>query len=155
MRPLKFTVFGTPQPKGSTRAFMRPGMRYPVVTNDNPKGKAWQKAVALGAIAARGAGKPVERGPIELAIEFYLPRPQRLARKATPPHLTRPDCDKLTRCVGDALTKICWHDDGQIVRIVATKAYAEAGEQPRATITVRAAELALFTSIPQMREAIQ
>ena len=135
--PIRFTVIGTPQPKGSTRAFMRPGGRFPIVTSDNPKAKAWQKVVGLGAMAARGAGVTPADGPIELEVAFYLQRPQRLARKATPPHLSRPDTDKLTRAIGDAITGIYWKDDGQIVRIVASKAYAAAGEQPRATITVR------------------
>lgn len=155
MTPLRFTVIGIPQPKGSTRAFMRPGGRFPIVTSDNPKVKAWQKVVGLGAIAARGAGVKPADGAIELEVAFFLARPLRLAKKGTPPHLTRPDVDKLTRAVGDALTGICWHDDGQVVRLVASKAYAEQGDQPRATITVRPIELALFQALTQQTEAIQ
>lgn len=152
---IRFTVNGIPQPKGSTRAFMRPGARFPIVTSDNPKVKAWQKVVGLGAAMARGAGVPPLQGPVELVVEFYLARPKYLAKRATPQHLTRPDVDKLTRAVGDALTGICWEDDGQVVRLVASKAYAEQGDQPRATITVRPVELALFQPITQQREAIQ
>lgn len=155
MTPIKFTVLGVPQTKGSTRAFMPKGARFPVVTSTNPHGKAWEKTVALGAIHARGAGAPVYLGAVELDLMFYLPRPQRLAKKATPPHTKRPDLDKYIRCIGDALTGICWQDDGQIVRIVAAKAYAEAGAQPRATITVRAIDFALFTHHSESREAIQ
>lgn len=155
MTPIRFTVFGTPQPKGSTRAFMRPGGRFPIVTSDNPKVKAWQKVVGLGAMAARGAGVEVWAGPVELRVEFFLPRPLRLARKATPPHTTRPDCDKLLRAILDSMIGIVFEDDGQVVAVTAAKSYAEAGGLPRATITIRAADLALFTHVPQGREAIQ
>lgn len=155
MKPVRFTVLGVPQTKGSTRAFMRKGMRFPVVTSTNPHGKAWEKAVALGAIHARGAGAPVYLGAVVLEVMFYLPRPQRLAKKATPPHTKRPDLDKYIRCIGDALTGILWNDDGQIVRIVAEKAYAEAGAEPRAVITVRGIDFALFTHVPATKEAIQ
>lgn len=155
MTPISFTVIGTPQPKGSTRAFMRPGGRFPIVTSDNPKVKSWQKVVALGAIAARGAGVPVYLGAVQIDVMFYLQRPQRLARKATPVHIIRPDVDKLTRAIFDALIGICFEDDGQVVTVSASKAYAEAGAQPRATITVRPIDLALFTHHSERREAIQ
>lgn len=155
MTAIKFTVFGVPQTKGSIRAFMPKGERFPVMTTTNKKGKAWERVVALGAVAARGAGVPVDVGPIELTIDFYLPRPLRLARKMTPPHLTRPDLDKYIRCIGDALSGICWKDDGQIVSIHARKVYAEAGEQPRATITVQSLEAGLFTHGSNQREAVQ
>ncbi len=155
MKPICFTVVGTPQPKGSTRAFMRPGGRFPIVTSDNPKVKAWQRVVGLGAVAARGAGVPVEAGPVELLVSFFLPRPQRLARKATPPHITRPDTDKLLRAILDSMIGICFHDDGQVVSVSAHKHYAEAGEQPRATITVRSIHDGLFIHVPSISEAIQ
>lgn len=157
MTPIRFTVIGVPQPKGSTRAFMRPGGRFPIVTSDNPKVKAWQKVVGLGAMAARGAGVPAWTGAVDLHVAFYLPRPQRLARKATPPHITRPDCDKLLRAILDSMIGICFADDGQVVSITATKAYAEAGDQPRATITVRPIEAVLFRSNTTIngKEAIQ
>lgn len=156
MTQICFTVAGVPQPKGSARAFMRPGGRFPIVTSDNPKVKAWQRAIALGALAARGAGQTLERGAVELEIVFYLPRPQRLLRKITPPHLTRPDLDKCIRAVGDALTGVLWGDDGQVTRVVATKVYAEAGAQARATITVRSVESALFAHRSHLQpEAVQ
>lgn len=154
MNAIRFTVYGVPQPKGSTRAFMRPGMRFPVVTSDNPKVKAWQKVIGLGATQARGAGVKPATGPVWLELSFYLARPQRLARKATPAHVTRPDVDKLARAVLDAMKGICYLDDGQVGKVVMEKAYAEAGEQPRATITVRPIAVAHDTLLSQA-EAVQ
>lgn len=153
MNPIKFSVIGVPQPKGSTRAFMPKGARFPVVTSDNPKVKQWQRVVALGGMAARGAGILPTSGAVELEVAFFLPRPIRLAKKATPHHLSRPDVDKLSRAVGDALTGILWDDDGQIVKLIATKAYAEAGTEPKAVVTVKPADLALFTNIGPRLEA--
>jgi Holliday junction resolvase RusA-like endonuclease len=152
--PITFTVYGLPQPKGSVRAFMRPGGRFPIMTSDNPKVKAWQKVVGLGAVAARGAGQEAELGPVELCVTFYLARPQRLARKATPAHLTKPDVDKLLRAILDSMIGICFRDDSQVVKVTATKAYAEADDRPRATITVQSVERATFTHSPLL-EAIQ
>ena len=52
---MTFTVWGIPQPKGSTRAFNIPGRRFPVVTSDNPKLKAWEKSVRTMAQQAQSA----------------------------------------------------------------------------------------------------
>jgi len=41
MSTITFRVYGIPQTKGSTKVFMRPGMRYPIITNDNTKNKSW------------------------------------------------------------------------------------------------------------------
>lgn len=155
MTPIRFTVFGVPQSKGSTRAFMRPGMRFPVVTSTNPKVKQWERVVALGGVQARGAGVLPASCAIDLEVEFFLPRPLKFAKRAAPPHITRPDTDKLLRAVGDALTGVLWEDDGQIVKLTATKAYAELGDTPKAVITVRPSDLALFRHIGPQLEAHQ
>ena len=54
------------------------------------------------------------------------PRPPSLAAKVREP-AKRPDLDKLVRAVKDALTKVLWHDDGQVVEILARKFYAQPG----------------------------
>jgi crossover junction endodeoxyribonuclease RusA len=153
MKPITFTVVGIPQSKGSMRAFMPRGVRFPIMTSTNPKGKAWEKAVGLGAMAARGAGVKPELGAVEVSIAFYLPRPQ--AMRILCPHIKRPDLDKLLRCAIDGMTGILWKDDSQVVRISATKAYADFGQSPRATITVRPVEVALFHSLHTQTEAVQ
>lgn len=154
MNPIRFTVFGVAQPKGSTRAFMPKGARFPVVTSDNPKLKAWQRVVALAAVAARMRQAP-SSGPVAVEIDFALPRPLHLAKKATRPHITRPDVDKLARGILDALSKVLFEDDGQVVRLSATKRTCELGEEPKAVVTVTPVELALFTPVPSLQsEAI-
>jgi Holliday junction resolvase RusA-like endonuclease len=127
-----FTAIGKPEPQGSARAFMPKGARYPVVTSDNPKLKAWRRDVAQAARQAyRGA---LIEGPVRVVAAFYLPRPQRLRWDRA--HVTRPDADKLGRAIGDSLSGVIYRDDGQVTQCKFTKAYAGVGESPRAVIAV-------------------
>ena len=52
-------------------------------------------------------------------------------------HLTMPDLDKLVRAVGDALTRIAWRDDSQIVAWHAYKHYATPEHPMGAQITIQ------------------
>src|SRR6185503_2261544 len=70
-------------------------------------------------------------GPVGIDIQFVLPRPKtftppkfleadRALWKAMfidgwPPHLKKPDADKLMRAVFDGLTGVVWHDDSQVI----------------------------------------
>jgi crossover junction endodeoxyribonuclease RusA len=128
---LHFVVAGVPQPQGSTRAFMRPGMRYPVVTSTTKGLHSWRHLIATEA-ARTGIAL---QGPIAMRAAFYLPRPKSLGKK-TKPHLTRPDLDKLVRSVGDALSGVCYRDDAQIVDLHVWKHYAGVGEPPRVEISL-------------------
>lgn len=133
---IAFTVYGTPQPKGSTKAFMRPGMRFPVVTSDNPKLKDWQHLVAHSAQRyAKDLG--AFSGAVSLVLRFALVRPQSLPKKVRE-HLRKPDLDKLVRACKDALKGIVYLDDSQVVELLASKRYAEAGEAPGVTVQVAA-----------------
>lgn len=132
MTEVTFEVLGIPQPQGSARAFMPAGARYPVVTSDNPKLKGWRKEVAQAARRAH-RGDPID-GPIRVLAAFYLPRPKALRGDRS--HVTRPDCDKLLRSIGDSITGVIIRDDAQVTEITGTKAYARVGESPRAVITV-------------------
>lgn len=132
MTDVVFTVLGKAEPQGSARAFMRPGARYPVVTSDNPKLKAWRRQVAKAAAAAR-YDDPFS-GPVRVVASFYLPRPKALRHDKA--HITRPDSDKLLRGILDSLSGVVYRDDGQVTQAKAIKAYAAAGESPRAVIVV-------------------
>ena len=154
-RSLSFVVNGEAQTKGSARAFVpfesaRAAVRAgksprAFVTNDNPAAKAWQEWVAECARDARFGG-PLARGElmggavvVDLAV--YLPRPIKL-KASTVQHTTRPDVDKLARCVLDGLTGVIYRDDGQVAAIRMSKQYAAAGERPRVEITVTEATIA-------------
>ncbi len=133
---LRFTVLGTAQPKGSTRAFIPKGWKRAIVTSDNPKNKGWQQAIAASArLAMIHQNFLPLSGPVAVAVQFYLPRPKAIKDKDVP-HVKKPDLDKLVRCL-DALTKVVWDDDSQVTSIAATKAYAAPGEAPWTAVTVR------------------
>ncbi len=120
---LSFKVDGMPQTKGSARAFMPKGARFPVVTNDNPKCKNWQGMIATAAAQAM-VGYEIMSGPVSLGLTFFLPRPKghfgsgknahALKPSAPKHHTTKPDFDKLVRAVKDGLKGIVYRDDSQV-----------------------------------------
>lgn len=118
---IEFTVLGVPIPKGSTKAFMRPGMRFPVVTNDNAKTKPWATTVTTMAQQHAPPGGPWH-GPVALMVWFTLPRPKSLPKK-TVHHVKKPDLDKLVRNIKDALKGVIYRDDAQVVHVEARKSY--------------------------------
>lgn len=133
---ITFRVYGIPQTKGSTKAFMRPGMRYPVVTNDNIKNKSWSQAVSSVAQMVKGqyaANTPLD-GPLSIRLSFYLPRPKSAPRCVHYP-TKRPDLDKMVRSVKDALTGVLYRDDSQVVHLNASKSYAS---DPGVEVTLEA-----------------
>ena len=133
---LEFVVYGVAAPKGSAKAFMPKGARFPIVTHDSPKTKPWQQLVADRASAAlEPSGGAMFDGALALSVTFYLPRPKSLPKRVTE-HVTRPDLDKLVRAVKDALTKVAWQDDGQVVHVNATKRFAAVGAAPHAQIRI-------------------
>lgn len=134
---LSFVVNGVAQPKGSAKAFIPKGWSRAIVTSDNTKNKGWQQLVAEAASAAingQPAFRLIEESAL-LRVVFYLPRPKAIRDKAVP-HLKKPDLDKLVRSVKDALSKVVWRDDSQVVEIAARKEYARPGESPRAEISI-------------------
>ena len=128
---ISFTVFGTPVPQGSMKAFMRPGMRHPVVTSDNKKLKPWRQEVT--GCALRAFRSPVLKpAALCVSVTFFLHRPESKARKIIYPS-AKPDIDKLLRGILDALTGVAYEDDSQVCRVVMEKNY---GQPERAEITV-------------------
>jgi Holliday junction resolvase RusA-like endonuclease len=134
-------VEGTPQPQGSSRAFMHKGR--PVITSANPKLRPWRARLDTSFAARVGDRSPMI-GPVSVTMTFRMPRPKShtgasgltpSARGAAPD--TRPDVDKLARAVNDALTTAgVLYDDSQITRIIAAKRYADPHEAPGVTIAV-------------------
>lgn len=59
-----------------------------------------------------------------------------LTKPETPPHIKKPDSDKLVRAVLDAMTGIVYNDDAQVVEHHARKRLADIGETPGAIILV-------------------
>jgi Holliday junction resolvase RusA-like endonuclease len=135
---IAFTVLGVPQTAGSKRAFpfKRANGKLGVAVSDmNPKGKDWKASIAQAAREAYDG--ELLTGPLAVEMRFYMPRPKGhfgakgLLPRAPKEHTKAPDCLKLSRCAEDALNKILWHDDSQIVCEMLEKFYINDGKPAR------------------------
>lgn len=122
---LQFTVYGKPEPQGSSRAFVRGGRA--VITSDNPKMKGWRGRIAViayGAMNEQEFPTPAfgRHVPVSVDVEFRVLRPKSAKKDRIFP-VVRPDADKLLRATFDALTKIAYHDDAQVVNVTVRKRY--------------------------------
>ena len=141
MDELSFTVYGTPQQRGSKRAFSIGGKAR--LADSNAKSKPWMAAVSHAAGEAMD-GRELFTGPLRLDVAFLFSRPKAHYRtgkrsselKDSPPVYRdkAPDLDKLIRSIGDALTGVVYRDDSQIVEVQAAKIYTDGAE--RALISV-------------------
>ena len=138
---IEFTVYGTPAPAGSKRAFAikgRPG-RF-AVTDDSKRSRPWKTQVAQQAGEIM-QGRQLLDGPLDLTLTFYVRRPKGHfgARGNVKPSApvypaVKPDVLKLARGVEDALSGVVYRDDAQIVTEILMKRY---GEPERVEISVR------------------
>lgn len=129
-RSLTLEVRGLPVAQGSARAFIANGRAF-VATEGNrtrsPLG-AWRGAIAAEAREAMG-DEPAMDGPVSVRIVFRMPRPKShylkagLRPSAPSWHSSKPDIDKLTRAVLDAITVVAIRDDSQVVRLIVSKTY--------------------------------
>ena len=127
-------VPGLPRPQGSKRHVGNGRM-----VESSPYVDPWRERVALAARAAHGGQLD---GALHVTVCFSLPRPKGHYRTGRNAHLlrdgapdyptTRPDLDKLTRAILDALTGVWWADDSLVVGIDALKVFGQPG------VTVRA-----------------
>lgn len=121
-------VPGTPAPQGSKRHVGR-GILVESSTAVGP----WRERVAL---AVHQAGWQPLAGPVAVDLTFVMPRPKSAPKRSTPPATKRPDIDKLTRAILDAISGIGFVDDAQVIELHANKRLADPGCQPGVWITV-------------------
>jgi crossover junction endodeoxyribonuclease RusA len=101
----------------------------------------WREWVALAAHNAMlAAGADPFVGAVAVGLEFVLPRPKSTPKRRTPPAIKRPDLDKVTRAVLDAITGVVLLDDAQVVDLRVSKRLAGVGKTPGVTITVEQTE---------------
>ena len=112
---ITFTVLGQPVPKA--RARIGKGHGYtPAATSGH------EDAIIVAAREAGYRGEPDAESFFDVYLEFY--------RKGK----VRVDIDNLTKTVFDALNKVAWKDDSQIIYLNATK-YRD-NKQPRTVIVI-------------------
>ena len=143
---ISFAVNGTPVAKGSARAFVV-GKRAIITAANGARQKPWASAITHeAALAMQSAGAQVAGAAVAVQVTFLMPRPKahyrtgrhafELRPDAPVAHTIKPDIDKLTRLVLDALTGVVWRDDSQVAAIVARKVYTPR-ENPAEGVTVR------------------
>jgi len=127
MNAVEFTVYGTPQPKGSARAFVLrnkvTGATRAIVTSANPKLKTWAETVRN---VAQQQPRWYSTEAVVVTLWFGLQRPASVSAKKRPFPVVTPDLDKLVRAAMDTLTGVFFKDDAQVVSIRARKHYVEA-----------------------------
>jgi crossover junction endodeoxyribonuclease RusA len=127
---LAFHVPGRPIPQGSKGAYFNRRTGRTNIVETTRGLRAWRDVVTATAMhhAKRLRWQTPDRHrSIIVELRFALPSPVRMRGNAA---TTRPDLDKLTRAVLDAMTDAhIWHDDAQVTGIIATKRYAH-GDTP-------------------------
>ena len=119
---IDLTVEGNPVPQGSFRH-----VGNGRIISANPKLNTWRDTIATQ-IATQTHHRLID-APIRLQLVFTLPRPKSvpIGRRATP--TTKPDLDKLTRAVMDAISleRYCQviKDDSLVTDLHAAKRYAD------------------------------
>ncbi|MDY0037975.1 MAG: RusA family crossover junction endodeoxyribonuclease [Zoogloea oleivorans] len=143
MSNVSFFVPGIPVPKGSAKAFVnkRTG-RAQVMQDNREKQKPWASAITLSAMQYGVQGT---LAPVKVDLVFAMPRLKShfgtgknatsIKPNAPLAHVSKPDLDKLIRCVLDALTGVAWHDDSQVFEVRASKFYSS---RPGVTVTLEA-----------------
>ena len=130
---ITFTVLGVPVPQGSMRGIVVDGKAR--MLSDNEKTGPFRQEVgwcALRALEGREQPFCAKHVPVWVRIMFVFPKPVS-AKKSRQRPVVKPDADKLIRSCFDAMKGIMWHDDAQIVSVLAQKYY---GTPARAEITV-------------------
>ncbi len=131
---VSFNVLGTPVTQGSSKAFVVG--RRAIVTHDKRQPLMdWRNAIAQGAQDASG-GEFAARGiPVAVRAIFRLQRPKSAPKRIEYP-TTKPDGDKLTRRLFDALSGVLYADDSQVVKHSIEKRFANPDEAPGVTVWV-------------------
>ncbi len=125
-----FLVEGTPIGKGRPK-FARRGNF--VSTYTPTKTRDYETLIAEAARKAMGSSEPLKT-PVAAFIYITVPIPQSYSKKRTAACLDgserpckKPDADNILKAFFDAMNKIVYEDDSQIVSIHATKQYGLVG----------------------------
>ncbi len=119
---VELIVYGTPAPQGSKRHVGRG-----IMVESSDKVKPWREAVKAASWQAGYPVKPLD-GPLNLTVVFTLRKPASAPKKRRTWPCKRPDLDKLLRSTLDGLGESgIFHDDAQVVSIIAHKVYPGEG----------------------------
>lgn len=143
-RSVRFWVPGTPVSQGSLSPVRRGGRgKILLVPRNHKELKIWREAVGYEALRHFSSPKG---GPMALRLDFLLQRPKTVDREDL---TVKPDLDKLSRAIGDALTGVVYQDDAQVTAQRLTKRYADDWQYPGVWIQIARSESDLDTQPPR------
>jgi Holliday junction resolvase RusA-like endonuclease len=141
---LSFTVPGIPVQQGSKTAFKHHATGKVVLIDDNSVRLApWRQKASIharNAVVRHGGWLPLE-SPVIVGLRFYMPRPATVPKARRPLPNVKPDIDKLTRAMLDAMTDAkVYADDAKVVELHVYKFYADDCE-PCVKVTVEETQI--------------
>ncbi|MBK5492202.1 RusA family crossover junction endodeoxyribonuclease [Bacillus sp. TH13] len=133
---IQFTIMTEPVAQGRPRASAVHGK---VRMYDPKKSRDFKRYVS--AIAAKFAPASLLEGPLQLEVKVYKPSLKSFSKKKTLAAeegllrpTTKPDVDNYVKGVKDALNKVIWNDDSQVVDLKVSKWYSE---KPRVEVFIK------------------
>ena len=134
-------VYGLPAPQGSKTAYVRNGRAS--LVESSKELPAWRDSVIYSVRSGKRPKTPLAE-PVHVGLEFRFPRPKAHYGKdgaikagAVDRHTVKPDLDKLTRGVLDALVIAqVLVDDATVSWVFAEKRYVYTDELPGCSILV-------------------
>jgi Holliday junction resolvase RusA-like endonuclease len=139
--PIHLIIQGEPVAQGRPRAgkIQRGRNRGQTILYDPEKSKDYKLYLKFAA-SQQAPEKPLE-GPLQLVVHIYRSIPTSFSKKKQAAAeageirpTTKPDADNYLKGVSDALNKIIWKDDSQIVSATVEKWYSQ---QPRTEVIVQ------------------
>lgn len=140
---IEFFVAGEARPQGNKRAGWNSKTGKAFVRETTKGHQQWRDLVAN---AAQRYADRLILGPVQLDLDFRMPRPKSLPKRRDTPHTKAPDALKLGRAVEDSLRQVLIRDDSQVVEIRVRKRYAALEEPPG--VLVRLTELEAVNELP-------
>lgn len=133
---MKFTVLGIPVAKGRPK-FARKGN---FVTSHTPQDTVNYENLVRLSYQQSFDDLRVLQGEVSMKIDAFFPIPKSTSKKkhqlmaiGAIQHTKKPDADNVAKAICDALNKIAYADDSQIVSLEVNKYYSDV---PRAEITI-------------------
>lgn len=121
-------VVGDPVGQGNVRHL---GAGRPAVHQNRARLLPWRDRVAYAArLAIKDTADPGRfplSGPVAVDTVFTVRKPKSAPKRRRTWPCVRPDLDHYVRAVWDALTKVAFHDDGQVVDEASGKCYPREG----------------------------
>lgn len=119
-----------PEAKRQRRFRGKDGTLQMGARTDLPDRADWKAVVRHAAAQAMGDDLPFE-GPLTLIVTIMRPKPPSWPKRACKRNLwpwawwKKPDTDNLTKPIKDAISRVVWLDDAQVVREVIEKIHSE------------------------------